>query len=172
MEHICSIKIGGTKWNKPFIHNIPFPFFLTTAYGHHRPPSPPPPPATTSGHRHHLRPPSPPPDTTTSGHHHRHRPLLPPSGTATGHLRPPPATATTFGHRHRPSATSGNVGVNWSFNQSCSVSSSLVMSYQMLNNCPVLFCHVLFCPVMSCPILSRYQTHPQGIVQNRHYDFA
>ena len=24
VEHTCSIKIGGTKWNKPFIPNIPF----------------------------------------------------------------------------------------------------------------------------------------------------
>ena len=28
VEHTCSIKIGGTKWNKHFIPNIPLPSFL------------------------------------------------------------------------------------------------------------------------------------------------
>ena len=148
MEHTCSIKIGGTKWNKSFIPTIPFHSFLTSHHSH-RPPPPSPPPATataTGYHRH-----RPPPATvTTSGHRHHHRP--PP---------PPPVTVTTFGHRHRlrpqqpplaaTTAIGVNVGVNWSFNQPCSVPSSLVMSYQTLNNCPVLFCHVLSCPIQSYP---------------------
>ena len=149
MEHTYSIKIGGTKWNKHFIPNIPLPSFLTNHHSHR-----PPPPATATGH-HHLRPPLPPP----------HRPPSPPppppatitaTTTTSGHRhRPPPATVTATAHHLQPSATSGNVGVNWSFNQSCSVPSSLVMSYQTLNSCPVLFCSVMSCPVQSCPDTKR-----------------
>jgi len=50
------------------------------------------------------------------------------------------------------------LGVNWSFNRSCSVQSFPVMSYQTLNSCSVLSCPVLSCPVLSSPVMSCLRT--------------